>query len=380
MKKLSVVMLVLCVLCCAVCGAFAKDIPDEISIGVIGSITGAQSAGGESMRKAIAVVSTETGDCITIDGKDVKVNWIFEDSASDSEKAVQAALKLIDNDGVIAIIGPENSSEAIAAASIAQEAGIPLITTTGTNNAITETGDYIFRVCMSDDVQGQIAAKFAAKQLGLTTAAVIYDSTDVFSSGLYQSFEAAFTEYGGTIVDVETFEGSEAVLFGTDGSNLETCGAELIYVPVHHDNAAWILKYIKNAGIDAAVLGPDSWDYNAMVENTGASVLEGVYFTSGFAAEIPSAEAFALEYILINGTNPGFNSAMTYEAAEIILHAAANAATIDGAGLRDAIAAAKETDLPTGPVSFDSFGNAVKSGIVKQFSDGMRTYVASVAP
>ncbi len=380
MKKLSVVMLVLCVLFCAVCGAFAKDIPDEISIGVIGSMSGAQSAGGESMKEAIAVVSTETGDYITIDGKDVKVNWIFEDSASDSEKAVQAALKLIDNDGVIAIIGPENSSEAIAAASIAQEAGIPLITTTGTNNAITETGSFIFRVCMSDDVQGRIAAKFAAKQLNLKTAAVIYDSTDIFSSGLYQSFEAAFTEYGGTIVDVESFEGSEAVLFGTNGTNLETSGAELIYVPVHHDNAPWILKYIKNAGINAAVLGPDSWDYDTMVQHTGASVLEGAYFTTGFAAEVDTAEAFVLEYILVNGTDPSFNAAMTYEAAEIILHAAANAKTIDGAGIRDAIAADKETDMPTGTVSFDSNGNAVKSGIVKQFSDGIRLYVATVAP
>lgn len=380
MKKLSVVMLAVCVSLFAVCGAFAADVPDEISIGVIGSFSGAQAAGGQSMKDAIAFVNAESGGAVTIGGKDVKVNWVFEDSASDAQTAAMAADKMIENDGVIAIIGPENSGEAIAAASIAQEAGIPLITTTATNNAVTETGDFIFRMCMSDDVQGRVAAKYAIDQLKTMTAAVIYDRSDVFSSGLYSSFESAYTSLGGKIVDVESFEGEDASLFGTDGSDLASCGAELIYVPVHHDNAPWILKYIKNAGINAAVMGPDSWDYDSMVQYTGASVLEGAYFTSGFAAEMESAREFTIGFANLNGCLPSFNAAMTYEAAYTILHALVNAETIDGTGVRDAIKAAESLTLPTGSVTFDEDGGAVKFGIVKQFQDGMRVYVTSIAP
>lgn len=380
MKKLSVVMLALCVSLFAVCCAFAADIPDEIAIGVIGSFSGAQAAGGQSMKDAIAVVDAESGGIVKIGGKDVKVKWIFEDTASDAQTAAQAADKMIENDGVVAIIGPENSGEAIAAASVAQEAGIPLITTTGTNNAVTEIGGFIFRMCMSDDVQGRVAAKYAVDQLKLMTAAVIYDKSDVFSSGLYSSFESAYTALGGEIVDVESFEGQDASLFGTNGSNLESCGAELIYVPVHHDNAPWILKYIKSSGITAAVLGPDSWDYDSMVQNTGASVLEGAYITSGFAAEMESAKEFTIGFAALNGSLPSFNAAMTYEAAYTILNALANAETVDGAGIRDAIKSAASLALPTGSVNFDDNGDAVKFGIVKQFRDGMRVYVTSIAP
>ncbi len=380
MKKLSVVMLALCVSLFAVCCAFAADVPDEISIGVLGSFSGAQAAGGQSMKDAIAVVSAETGNTIEINSKSVSINWVFADTASDSQNAAQAVVKMIENDGVIAIIGPENSGEALAAASIAQEAGIPLITTTGTNNEITGIGDFIFRMCMSDDVQGRVAAKYAVDQLKLMTAAVIYDKSDVFSSGLYTSFESAYTALGGRILGVESFEGQDASLFGTNGSDLASCGAELIYVPVHHDNAPWILKYIKNSGINAVVLGPDSWDYDSMVQNTGASVLEGAYITSGFAAEMESAKEFTIGFAALNGSRPSFNAAMTYEAAYTILNALANAKSIDGAGIRDAIKAAGSLALPTGSVNFDDNGDAVKFGIVKQFRDGVRVYVTSIAP
>ncbi|HNY94854.1 MAG TPA: ABC transporter substrate-binding protein, partial [Flexilinea sp.] len=140
-----------------------KEIPDVIKIGMISTISGEQALDGQNMTDAIRLVQKEleASGGLDVDGKKVKIEFVIEDCEAKPEIAVNAAQKLIEQDHVLAIIGPNNSGDTIASAEISQAAKIPQITNTGTNEAVTKVGDYIFRACFIDPFQGKVVATFA---------------------------------------------------------------------------------------------------------------------------------------------------------------------------------------------------------------------------
>lgn len=379
MKKSLVILLVVCFVMSSFVGAFAKDIPDEVTIGMIGAISGAQALDGQNMQDALKVLRSEINDTITIDGKDVHVNWVYEDCEAKPEIAVNAAQKLVEQDHVIAIVGPNNSSDAIAAAAITQDAEIPLISNTGTNIAVTQVGDYTFRACIIDPFQGKVASKFAFENLGYTKAAVIYDNADAYSTGLYEAFAESFKELGGEIVAAEAFSGADVRDYSAQLVNIKAANPEVVFVPCHIDNIPLILQQIRGMGIEADMLGCDSWDYDALPTLVGLDIIEGAYYITGFSPEAETAKDFVQKFEEMNGYQPSFCSAMMYEAASIVINAIQNAETIDGAGVRDAIMAT-DLDLPSGHVTFDEERNPIKSGVILQVLNGERVYVTSVAP
>ncbi len=381
MKKVVLLVVVVCLLLSVFGSTFAKDIPDEINIGMIGAITGGQALNGMNMMDALKLVQKEIEDAggFFIDGKEVKLNWIYEDTEAKPEIAVNATQKLIESDNVIAVLGPNNSADAIAAGTIAQNAGVPLITNTATNVKVTQVGDYIFRACIIDPFQGKVIAKFARENLGLDNVAVIYNNGDAYSSGLYDAFNAAFTELGGNVCEAAAFSGDEIKDFSAQIVNVKASNPQAIFVPQNIQQLPLILQQIRSQGVDAILLGADSWDYEAMPELVGLDVIEGAYYITGFSPAADTAIDFVTAFEELNGYKPSFCSAMMYEAAHILLDSLQRAETLDGKGVRDAIAAT-DIDVPSGHVTFDADRNPVKSAVVLQVRSGQREYFTTVQP
>lgn len=383
MKKHLLLVIVFLFIPCILFGSVAaqKEVPDEINIGMMGTISGEQAIDGLNMTDAIKLVQKEleANGGLDVNGKKVKINFIIEDTEAKPEIAVNAALKLIEQDKVLAILGPNNSSDTIASGEVSQSFQIPQITNVGTNIAVTQVGDYIFRACIIDPFQGKVVAQFAYDNLGIRKVAVIYNNADTYSAGLDQAFIEAFEKLGGEVTANEAFSGAEVKDFSAQLVNIKESNPEAVFVPTHITNVPLILQQIRAMGIDATLLGCDSWDYAALPELVGLDVIEGAYYVTGFSPEAETAAEFVKEFEALSGYKPSFCSAMMYEAAHIVLNAIQNAETIDGPGIRDAMAAT-DLDLPSGHVTFDENRNPIKGGVILKVENGVAHYVTSVYP
>ena len=383
MKKFLVLLLVACCLLGTVANSFAKDIPDEIKIGWMGTISGSQAIDGWNMTNAIKLVEKEIEDAggFFIDGKEVKITFIGEDTEGKNDLAVNAAQKLVNQDGVLAILGANNSGDTIAAAQITNAAGVPQITNTGTNIRVTEQGEFIFRACFIDPVQGKIAASFIYNDLGMKKAAIIFDNADTYSTGLKEAFEESFKAIGGEIVEVQAFSGADVKDYSAQLTNIKAANPEIVYVPCHIDNSPLIVQQMRANGIDCPVFGCESWDYQEFIDLSGHENVEGAFYTTGFSQEADTAQDFVNSFVEIAGERPGFSGAMMYEAAHILLDAIQRAETIDGEGVRQALV---ETDidwLPSGGrVTFDENRNPTKAMVVLQITDGVAKYYTTISP
>src|SRR5215471_4845139 len=170
----------------------------EIVIGEYGSLTGNTATFGVSTKNGSEMAFDELNKAGGVLGKQVRL--IVEDDQSKPEEAATAVTKLINQNGVSAVLGEVASSRSLAAGPISQGARVPMVTPSSTNPKVTQVGDYIFRVCFTDIQQGQADATFAAKSLKFKKAALLYDVRNDYSVGLRLVFAQKFKEYGGEIV------------------------------------------------------------------------------------------------------------------------------------------------------------------------------------
>ena len=186
---------------------------DEILIGEFGSLTGTTATFGISTMNGIEMALDEVNENGGLLGKTVRV--IVEDDQGRPEEAQTVVTKLITSNRVVAVLGEVASSRTLAAAPVAQQNGIPMVTPSSTNPAVTEVGDFIFRVCFIDPFQGFVMAKFASESLQMTDVAVLRDIKNDYSVGLADVFVENFTAMGGTIVADEGYSEGD----GSGGDN-----------------------------------------------------------------------------------------------------------------------------------------------------------------
>src|SRR6476660_8963348 len=176
---------------------------DEIVIGEYGSLTGGIATFGISTRNGSTMAFDEINNAGGVLGKKIKL--LVEDDQSKPEEAGTVVTKLINQNHVAAILGQVASSHSLAAAPICQANHVPMVSPSSTNPRVTQTGDYIFRVCFIDPFQGTVMAKFAAQNLKLKHVAILKDQGAPYSTGLAANFTTAFTGLGGTIDDDESY-------------------------------------------------------------------------------------------------------------------------------------------------------------------------------
>jgi branched-chain amino acid transport system substrate-binding protein len=339
---------------------------DTIKVGVYGDTSGATSSFGQSTKNGIELAFEEVNKAGGVNGKQLQM--VFEDDQGTPEKAKTVISKLINQDKVVAVLGEVASSNSLAAAPVAQEAKIPMITPSSTNPKVTEVGDYISRVCFIDPFQGSVMAKFAANTLKAKTAAILGDNSSDYSKGLTQFFEQEFTKLGGTVITKQTYAQKDQD-FKAQLTQMRDQKPDVIYVPGYYGEVGIIAKQARELGMNQPLLGGDGWDSPELWKLGGAS-LKPAYISNHYSADNPAPEIqnFVKAYQAKFNVAPDSLAALAYDSAKVLADAIKRAGGTESAKLKDAINSTKNFAGVTGTITLDSSRNAVKSAVVLELN------------
>jgi branched-chain amino acid transport system substrate-binding protein len=347
-----------------------------IVIGHFASMSGAQATFGISTDNAIKLAIKERNAKGGVKGK--KIELVTIDDAGKQTEAATAVTRLINDHHVVAVLGEVASSLSLAGGPIAQKAKIPMISPSSTNPDVTDVGDYVFRVCFLDDFQGWVDAKFAKDNLKATKAAIVFDQSQAYSSGLADYFEKAFKEMGGNIVTKQAYTGGNLEI-SSQLQSVKASGAEVVFLPGYYSDAGTIIRKAREMGIKAPFLGGDGWDSEELPKIAGDAI-NGNYFSNHYAPEEdrPEVKNFVENYKKEYGKTADGLAALGYDAALVLFDAMDRAPSLSGKDLRDALAATKNFTGVTGTFSIDENRNAQKSAVIVEYKDGKQTMSARI--
>jgi len=351
----------------------------DILIGEYGSLTGAQATFGQSTHNAIMMAIDEINANGGVNGRKIKV--LTEDDQSKQEEAANAVTKLISQNGVLAVLGEVASSCSLAAAPICQSNKVPMITPSSTNPEITKKGDYIFRVCFTDDYQGENIAKYAATQLHIKRAAILTDVKNDYSTGLTTTITRVFTSLGGQIVGTASYSNGDSD-FRSQLTSVRAKNPEAIFVPGYYTDVGQIAIQSRDLGMKQPLLGGDGWESPKLIEIGGHS-LDGSMYTNHYFYGDPNplVRNFVQKYKDRYGAIPDGMAALGYDAARVLADAIKRAKKLDGPSLKDAIAETKNFACVTGTITIGPERNAVgKKIIIEEVKNGQLTLRATIEP
>jgi len=370
---------VLLAACFLALGACSRPAGDTIKIGEFASLTGKEAAFGQSSHKGTTLAIEEANAAGGVLGKQLEL--VTEDNQSRAGESATIVKKLISRDKVVALLGEVASSRSLEAAPISQAAGIPQVSPSSTNPAVTETGDYIFRVCFIDPFQGVVMAKFAKDTLNIRRVAVLTSVSSAYSVGLAKYFTERFVGDGGTVALEQKYsEGDKD--FKAQLTAIKAAGVEGIFVPGYYTEAALICKQARDLGITVPLFGGDGWEAPQLIE-IGGDAVEGCYYSTHYSPENQSPavvtfiEKFKQRW---NGETPDAMAALAYDSAMVLVDAIRRAGSTEGAKIRDALAATRDYAGITGNTTLDANRNATKSAVVVTIRNGQFRFVETVAP
>ena len=341
---------------------------DKVKIGVFMSMTGDTANFGISSTNGIKMAADEANAAGGINGKQIELD--VQDDRSDPSEAATIVTKFVTQDGVHAILGEVASSRSIAAAPIAQNAKIPMLTPSSTNPEVTKKGDYIFRSCFIDPVQGAAIAQFAARTLGKKRAGIMVDRKNDYSTGLEKFISATFTKLGGEMVITQSYQAGDQD-FNAQLTSIKGSNPDVIFVPGYYGDVALIAKQARDKGITVPFVGGDGWDATQLY-TIGGKALNGSFFSNHYSPydTVPQVHKFVNDYKARYGAIPDALAATAYDAARIMFDAIKRANSLDGKAIRDALAATKDFPGVTGKVTFNENRDAVKPIIMIEIKDG----------
>jgi len=360
-------------------GTTTGEAAEEILVGEYGSLTGNQATFGTSTHNAIMLAVDEINAAGGVNNRKIRV--ITEDDQSKAEEAANAVTKLISQDNVVAVLGEVASSCSLAAAPIAQNNKVPMISPSSTNPTVTQKGDYIFRMCFLDDYQGAAMARYINQTLGLKKVAVLIDNKNDYSTALAKYFSDAFKGLGGTIVATQSFANGDSD-FRSQLTAIRTAKPELIYIPAYYNDVGQIAIQARDLGMNMPLAGGDGWESPKLVE-IGGKALEGCFYSNHYfpGDANPVIRNFVEKYKQRYSATPDALAALAYDAARVLADSMKRAGTTDGPALRDAIAATKGFDGVTGEINLGPDRNPVgKTLVIVEVKGGQLTLKAKVAP
>ncbi len=378
-KRLFVVvsLLVVASLVLTACGGAAGG--DKIKVAVLAPLSGPVPTFGVSTRDGALLAIEEWNAKGGVLGKQIEA--VVADSQCTADPAVNAANKVIDQDGVKYIVGEVCSKASIPVSEIAEAKGVVQISPTSTNPAVTvdpntgKTKQYIFRACFIDPFQGLVMAKFALGQ-GKKTAFIMFDKGNDYVLGLAEAFEKSFTEGGGTIVGKEAYTGQDTD-FSAILTKVADSKAEVLFLPDYYNIVNLVGAQAKERGVTAVMMGGDGWDSSDL----DLAAADGGFFSNHYSAEDtrPIVQDFVKRYEAKYGSKPDALATLAYDATNLLLAAIEKAGANDPAKVKDALAAL-QYDAVSGKITFDASHNPIKSAVVMQVKDGKVIFTESVAP
>jgi len=326
---------------------------------------------------------------IEIGGVKYMLKFVYEDNESKAESAVAVALKMIEQDKVIGIIGPNSSKQAIPGGEVANDNRTPMVSPWSTNPATTLDRPYVFRAAFLDPFQGPVAAKFGTEQFNAKTAAVIYNLDNDYSKGLAEYFTAAFEKLHGkgSVVAYESF-GQKDQDYSVQLTKIIAANPDFIFMPIYYNKVALALPQAKDLGWKGNVLGSDSWGSAELVTLTG-DVVKGKYFITHYAAAGAkgATKEFIDRYKAAYGYVPDDVGALSWDALGVMIKGLEGMKEITGdiatdrTALMESIKAIKSFAGVTGKMKFDKNGDPIKEAVIVKVSDsGEFEFQKGVAP
>lgn len=371
----------------AACGGAAGG--NEIKVGGIAELTGDIPAVGASFKNAAEMAVKEVNDAGGLDvcGKKYTINFIIEDNAGKADQSASAAQKLITQDNVVAIIGPNASRYAIPASEIAESSKVVLISPWSTNPKTTldaktnASKKYVFRAAFIDPFQGRVVAKFALDNLKAKNAAVLYDVASDYNKGIAEFFKQTFEENGGKVVAFETYTTGDKD-FTAQLTKIKDANPDVIFLPNYYSEVPLQIQQAHRLGVTVPFLGSDSWGSSELLGLCGAEC-EGYYFSTHYAADnaTPVAKKFIDAYNAKYGNVPDDVAALTYDSFGLLWKAIQTACSTDRQAIRDALAKIPSYEGVTGNMQFqEGSGDPIKSAVILQVKGDKFVFFANANP
>lgn len=285
-------------------------------IGGIGPITGNNAVYGLAVKNAMQIAMDEINEAGGVNGYTFEIN--FQDDESDPEKAVNAYNTLKDW-GMQLLIGTVTSGPCVAVAAESNTDNLFQLTPSGSSVECVENPN-AFRVCFSDPNQGFGAARYIGEHSLGSKVAVIYDSSSIYSSGIYTKFAEETANQDFEIVAAEAFTADNATDFSVQLQKAKDAGADLVFLPIYYTEASLILTQANQMGYDPTFVGCDGLDGILAVENFDLSLAEDVILLTPFAADATDdlTVSFVTKYQEKYGDIPNQFAADAYDAVYII--------------------------------------------------------------
>jgi branched-chain amino acid transport system substrate-binding protein len=317
----------------------------------------------------------------------LSIELLVREDKRDPLLSAQHAKELI-NVGVLAIVGPDYDEEAVEVGAVAQQHGIPMVTTYPTNPKVTRNGNFSFMGAYTDPYQAGVMVNFAMQELDAMTAAVLTKTGDSYSEGLSEAFIEQFTALGGTIA-VRQFYKTGATDFTEQLMAIVAVepAVDIVFLPGLGPEFPVAVKQAKAPaiGITATFLGGDGWDRPDLVE-IGGMAIEGSFFANHFSLGGPperlseAARQFVTAYTARFGIAPDGPAALGYDSTTIVIEAMRRAANITPAAIRDQIEATQNYSGATMLSHFDENRHAIKSLVINTVKDGKIQFHQAISP
>lgn len=368
------------------CGGGSKGADgDTIKVGGVLEMTGGSASFGISSKNGIDLALKKINEKGVLGGK--KLSLVVADTKSEASEATNAMQKVISQDKVVAVIGPNQSSAVIAAGAINNGSKVVDITPMGTNPDVTvdpktkKVKPYSFRTCFIDPFQGTVMASFASNELKVKKAAIYIDNTSDYAKGLAQFFKENFIKNGGQVVIEEAYLQKDTD-FKSTLTKIKAAQPDFIYIPGYYQEVGLIVKQAREMGITVPMAGGDGWDSAKLPEIAGKAALENTFFSSLYSPDDTSDlnKEFVAEYKKAYNTNPDVFAALAYDSTLLVAKAIEDAGSADPAKIAEAMAKIKGFKGVSGEVTFNEEHNPIKSAVIIEHKDGKQTFKAKVNP
>lgn len=343
--------------------------PQEIKIGVLFPLTGDAASYGEKGQKAIDMALDEINESGGVHGR--KIVAIYEDSRAEPKTGVAAMRKLVNIDRVPAVVGDIVSAITLPAAPIAESNKVVLLSPTSSAPAITNAGEFIYRIWPSDLAEGKAVAEFARKH-GYVRAAILHLNND-YGLAIAKIFKEKFESGDAKVVLMEGYSKDDAD-YRSVLSKVERAKPDVVYIAGYYADTAKILRQAHELGINIQFLGTTAIEDDKFLELAG-NAAEGIIYplATGFdpTSTAPKTKKFIDAFQKRYNYQPGWVEAQSYDAFMLICAAAkGSSGTIDGPQIKAFFDNMWEYDGVTGKIKFDKNGDVVKPVIFKIVRNG----------
>ncbi len=386
MKKWIVMLLILALslttVACKKQEPEGDDTPKVIKIGYVENLTGKSSNSGSLCKRGIDLAH-ELNHTVNIGGVDYEIEIVNVDCKSDKVEAATCASRVIEQDKVVAILGPSNSGTNMAMTEIVEEAKIPAICGTATNPLVTQGYKYYFTACFTNNFHATVMAQFAY-EAGYRKIAVVREIDTDAAVDCANRFIEIFKKLTGDPDCIVTEVGYNVADqdYNAQLVALKQEKFDAIFAPNTAANLALMMKQANDMGLETNWMGIDSCEVAAFLEIGGSSLIDRIYFSSFFdsgTAQTPATQKLFDEYAKRYDDVIAAHTAMSYDAYNLLVEGIRKAQSLNGDDIVKAMESIQNFEGASGYLSFNENHNVENQAVIKTVGEDMKfKYVTTV--